>query len=278
MGHDDFILAGIDIAPADRPRFHPAPFAAEDLRFRAGCNLPGNGRRGGSDGEEGRLLGMPLDPAWLGGASILLLPEKSCEENQVGIPWGRPGTDYTELFEALVLALLRRMPLKDAAAVLAKLDDRLWRLVPFRVGEKGESGKETGCLRIGPLGSFFDLESSFIVTGAGGTAEAEKMGWGLGEPKELCRLFLMAVIEAFLKGAMVLDLFRLIRDRIDTNGKVSAEVATLYPSQSRAPPKPPKPTGWFSSGTKIILQRWPALQTPSVPEPVPDKKSLTHRL
>lgn len=48
---------------------------------------------------------------------------------QVEVPWARPGSGFTLLFEAMAMILCQQMPVRDVAEYLREQDTRLWRTV-----------------------------------------------------------------------------------------------------------------------------------------------------
>jgi len=54
---------------------------------------------------------------------------------QVALPWARPGSGFTLLFEALLMALLAQMPVKAVAELVGEHDTRLWRLLHHHVDQ-----------------------------------------------------------------------------------------------------------------------------------------------
>lgn len=54
---------------------------------------------------------------------------------QVRIPWARPESGFTLLFEALVMALAKEMPVRAIAKLLGEHDTRLWRILRHYVEE-----------------------------------------------------------------------------------------------------------------------------------------------
>ncbi|WP_435106950.1 ISL3 family transposase, partial [Arhodomonas sp. AD133] len=48
---------------------------------------------------------------------------------QVAVPWARPGSGFTELFEAMVVTLCAQMPVQAVACHLGVGDDALWRIL-----------------------------------------------------------------------------------------------------------------------------------------------------
>ncbi|MCA1830863.1 MAG: ISL3 family transposase [Actinobacteria bacterium] len=65
------------------------------------------------------------------------VPRVRCETHgvrQVEIPWARPGSGFTLLFEALSMAMLSEMPVKACARIIGEHDTRLWRVLKHYVG------------------------------------------------------------------------------------------------------------------------------------------------
>lgn len=52
-----------------------------------------------------------------------------CGVKQVEVPWSRPGSGFTLLFEALALTLVAQMPVSAVARLMEVQDTRLWRLL-----------------------------------------------------------------------------------------------------------------------------------------------------
>lgn len=64
------------------------------------------------------------------------VPRVRCREHgvrQVEVPWARPGSGFTSLFEALAMVLMREMPVKAAARIVGEQDTRLWRVLLHHV-------------------------------------------------------------------------------------------------------------------------------------------------
>jgi transposase len=64
------------------------------------------------------------------------VPRVTCPAHgtrQVRLPWARPGSGFTLLFEALLMALLAQMPVKAVAELVGEHDTRLWRLLHHHV-------------------------------------------------------------------------------------------------------------------------------------------------
>lgn len=52
-----------------------------------------------------------------------------CGVRLVNVPWARPGSGFTLLFEALVMAMISAMPVNAAARLVKEHDTRLWRII-----------------------------------------------------------------------------------------------------------------------------------------------------
>lgn len=52
-----------------------------------------------------------------------------CGVRLVDVPWARPGSGFTLLFEALVMAMISAMPVNAAARLVREHDTRLWRVI-----------------------------------------------------------------------------------------------------------------------------------------------------
>ena len=80
------------------------------------------------------------------------LPRVRCPEHgvrQVSVPWARPGSGFTLLFEALVLSFAAAMPMAKVAAVTREHDTRIWRLVEHHVHAARDQLDCTGLTRVG---------------------------------------------------------------------------------------------------------------------------------
>jgi len=60
------------------------------------------------------------------------VPRVECPAHKVravSVPWARAGSGFTSMFEALVMALVKEMPVSAVADLVAEHDTRLWRIV-----------------------------------------------------------------------------------------------------------------------------------------------------
>ena len=85
-------------------------------------------------------------------AHLTPLPRVSCPDHsvrQVEVPWARPRSGFTLLFEALVIALVAAMPVAAVGAFTGEPDTRIWRVVHHYVGEAVEAQDLSGLGRAG---------------------------------------------------------------------------------------------------------------------------------
>jgi transposase len=64
------------------------------------------------------------------------IPRVKCSEygvHQVPVPWAREGSKFTLLFEAMVMTLVREMPVLTAARMVGETDTILWRVMDHYV-------------------------------------------------------------------------------------------------------------------------------------------------
>lgn len=72
---------------------------------------------------------------------IARMPRVNCEEHgvlKVEAPWARPGSGFTLLFEAYVMAFAGEIPMAVLARMVGEHDTRLWRIVKRHVEEARE--------------------------------------------------------------------------------------------------------------------------------------------
>lgn len=136
--------------------------------------------------------------------------------HQVTVPWARPGSGFTLLFEALGMLLTREMPVRAAAKVLGVHDTRLARTMRHWVDEARQQADYSGVQRVGVdetrtrrgqhyVSNFVDLDTSrvlFSTPGRDHTTVArfrDDLLAHAGEPDHI-REFTLDMSEAFIKG------------------------------------------------------------------------------
>ena len=80
------------------------------------------------------------------------VPRVSCPEHgvrAVPVPWARPGSGFTLLFEAMVVELAKSQPVADIAGQVGEHDTRLWRFIRHYVDQARLYEDYTGVEAIG---------------------------------------------------------------------------------------------------------------------------------
>jgi transposase len=71
--------------------------------------------------------------AWVHAEVPRVVCGKCGKTTQVGVPWARHGSGFTELMEAFIVALCREMPMAAVAKLLGVSDNRVGRVLDFHV-------------------------------------------------------------------------------------------------------------------------------------------------
>lgn len=154
---------------------------------------------------------------------------------QVEVPWARPGSGFTALFEAIALAMARSMPVSEVARHLQVDDMALWRLLEKAIGASREKADHSQVRRIGLdetaarrghdyITKFVDLDAGRVLfacqgKGAGTLGDFKKdLAAHGGDPQKIetiaCDMspaFLSGIAEHFPKARVVLDKFHLVK-------------------------------------------------------------------
>ena len=80
------------------------------------------------------------------------VPRVDCPEHKVrlvAVPWARERSGFTLLFEALVMAMVREMPVATLAGLVGESDMRIWRIVHHYVDQAVEAQNLDGVERVG---------------------------------------------------------------------------------------------------------------------------------
>ncbi|MGC9221884.1 MAG: ISL3 family transposase [Solirubrobacteraceae bacterium] len=149
------------------------------------------------------------------------VPRVECPEHkvrQVALPWARERSGFTLLFEALIMAMVREMPVNVVAGLVGETDMRIWRVVHHYVDEAVDAQDLAGVERVGVdetssrrgheyVSVFADLDERrgvFVVEGKDHqTVQAfslflETHGGDPGQVREVSQ----DMSEAFLKGTL----------------------------------------------------------------------------
>lgn len=110
------------------------------------------------------------------------VPRCDCEEHgvkAVDVPWGRKGSGFTLLFEALIMILVREMPVNAVARLVGEHDTRIWRVLRHHVEEARAKLDFSGVKRVcvdeksfkrghNYVSFFMDLEARRLMFGTEG--------------------------------------------------------------------------------------------------------------
>ncbi len=94
------------------------------------------------------------------------VPRVDCPEHgtrQVQVPWARGRSDFTLLFEALVMAMVKQMPVAPLAALLGETDKKIWRVVHHYVDEAVEAQDLEGMTAVGIDDTSFQRGQSYVT-------------------------------------------------------------------------------------------------------------------
>jgi len=63
----------------------------------------------------------------------------ACGVKKIAVSWARPGSGFTLLFEALLMAMVTAMPVNAVARLVGEHDTRIWRVIHHYVDEAREN-------------------------------------------------------------------------------------------------------------------------------------------
>lgn len=180
-------------------------------------------------------------------------PNSGCGIKLVQVPWARAGSGFTLLFEALVLTMVRDMPVNVIASLFAVTDKRLWRVLDSYVALARGQQDYSEVRRVGfdetsakrghdYVTLFFDLDDRKLLFGTEGrdnatvkefVADLEAHG---GDPEkitdaaiDMSAAFIKGVKEQLPNAETTFDPFHVIKLMNDALAKVRAEEARLFP-------------------------------------------------
>ncbi len=74
---------------------------------------------------------------------------KGCGTKRAEVPWARPGSGFTLLFEALLLMFCKEMPVAKVAALVGEHDTRIWRMLHHYVDKARDKADFSKAFRVG---------------------------------------------------------------------------------------------------------------------------------
>jgi len=181
------------------------------------------------------------------------VPRVVCPEHgtlQVRVPWARPESGFTLLFEALVMALVSEMPVKAVADLIGEHDTRVWRIVHHYVdracaeqdfGDVTKVGADETSFRRGQdyVTVFADLDERRVVFATPGrdadtykrfAADLDAHGASASQVEQVSQ----DMSEAFLTGALThLPNAEITFDRFHVKAKLSEAVDKVRREEAR---------------------------------------------
>ncbi len=186
---------------------------------------------------------------------IARVPRVVCAEHgtrQVQVPWARERSDFTLLLEALVMAMVKEMPVKAVGGLVGEHDTKLWRIVHHYVDRAVQAQDLSQMQQLGIDDTSFRRGQSYVTVFAdldrserravfvteGRDAETVQQFAGFlgshgGEPeriKEVCQdmsgAYLAGVREHLGQAAVTFD-------RFHVKGKLSEAIDTVRRAEAK---------------------------------------------
>jgi transposase len=166
----------------------------------------------------------------------------TCGIRQVNVPWARPDSGFTLLFEAMVMTMVSATPVKAVARIVGEHDTTLWRVVHHYVDEGRVRTDASEVTRVAidetaarrghdDITLFVDLDQARVLFATEGkeaatvAAFAEDLAAHGGDPaaiEEVCidmsPAFIKGVAESLPAAAVTFDKFhavKIINDAVD---------------------------------------------------------------
>lgn len=184
-------------------------------------------------------------------------PNQDCGVKLVTVPWARAGSGFTLLFEALVMTMVRDLPVKVMSRLFDVTDTRLWRVIQSYVAMARATEDFSDVKRIGMdetfakrgvrderfVTFFFDLDLRKLLFGAKGkdnktvkdfVADLKAHG---GDPEQITdaaidmsKAFIKGVKEQLPNAEVTFDPFHVIKLMNEKLAKIRAEEARQFPA------------------------------------------------
>jgi transposase len=166
----------------------------------------------------------------------------NCGVKTVTVPWARPDSGFTLLFEALLMTMLAAMPVNTVARMVGEHDTRLWRVLHHYVEQARARSDASGVTRVAIdetaarrghdyITLFVDIEQARVLFATEGrdadtvAAFADDLAAHGGDPvavSEVCidmsPAFIKGVGKSLPKAAVTFDKFhavKIVNDAVD---------------------------------------------------------------
>ena len=184
-------------------------------------------------------------------------PNQGCGVKLVTVPWARAGSGFTLLFEALVMTMVRDLPVKVMGRLFAVTDTRLWRVILSYVAMARASEDFSDVKRIGMdetfakrgakderfVTFFFDLDQRKLLFGTKGKDNKTVKDFVVdfkahgGDPEQvtdaaidMSKAFIKGVKEQLPNAEVTFDPFHVIKLMNEKLAKIRAEEARQFPA------------------------------------------------
>jgi len=184
------------------------------------------------------------------------VPRVRCEHcgiKKIAVPWARPGSGFTLLFEAMIMAMVPAMPVKAVARMVGEHDTRLWRVIHHYVDEARAGSNAAGVTQLAIdetaarrgqayITLFVDIDQSRVLFATEGkdaatvSAFADDLTAHGGDPaaiREVCidmsPAFIKGIGESLPNAAITFDKFHAVKIVNDAVDKVRREEVKSRP-------------------------------------------------
>lgn len=158
-----------------------------------------------------------------------------CGVKAIEVPWARPNSGFTLLFEALIMAFAPEIPVAQIAEHLGVHDTRLWRVIRHHVAEARENLDMSEVQRVGMdetasrrghnyISLFFDMDESRLLFATSGKSSdtvgafAKDLASHKGAPKSILQAccdmspaFISGIEKQFPQAEITFDRFHIMK-------------------------------------------------------------------
>jgi transposase len=159
----------------------------------------------------------------------------TCGVRKVHVPWARPDSGFTLLFEALLMTMLSAMPVKTVARMVGEHDTRLWRVLHHYVEQARARADASDVTRVAIdetaarrghdyISLFVDIDQARVLFATEGrdagtvAAFADDLAAHAGDPEaieEVCidmsPAFIKGVADSLPQAAVTFDKFHAVK-------------------------------------------------------------------
>jgi transposase len=192
------------------------------------------------------------------------VPRCKCDEHgvkQVRVPWARPGSGFTLMFEALLMVMAREMPVRAVGRIIGEHDTRIWSVMRHYVEKARAKESLADVTRVGVdetaakrghdyITLFMDLAKRRLMYAIAGrdhrtvqAFKADLIAHG-GDPSrvgeaciDMSNAFIKGFAESFPETRLTFDRFHVMKLAGDAVDKVRREESKDRPELKR--------TRWF---------------------------------